>query len=673
MKSSNSNAIAPALRAYEAGRFGEAEQLLRQLPPREREQAAGQYLLGMVAVRTGRAGEAVPLLRRAAEAEPGNPVFRANLAIALKATGDLQSAARELTQAVGIKPDYATGLLNLGIIQLELDQPAAAQDSFERAAGIAPDTAAAHFGLGNARRALGQVESAAESYRAALRLQPDHVEALSNLGNLLAEIGDWDGAMAAFDRACELRPADTRLALNRAAKLEQAGRGQEAVTALDRLLSRQPESEEILLARLRAAWRMADTAGANETLGRLRALPGASARTWAEVGYVLESQHRLEEARGAVQRSFALAAGNAAAVLVQARIDRRSGDLAAARRGFEAVLEREESAEAANDLGQVLDEMGETDAAMASFRRGKRAFGTRADVRRCRPDSYVALVRAVRAYVEQADVAAWKGFAQGDGRAAPIFFVGFPRSGTTLMERILAGHPDIVTAEEQPFLSSLRGNAVRLSAARSPYPACLDDLSPAAILELRWAYWASVERYAGAIGQGRRFLDKLPLNIVHLVLARRIFPDARVLVALRDPRDVVLSCFMQAFQPNDAMANFLSLEGAAGLYGEVMNLWLMSRSRLELGYREYRYEDLVASPQATVRGIVEFLDLEWRDSLLEHGARAGDRLVRTPSYDAVTRPLNDRAIGRWRRYNEYLKPIAPVLVPFVTAFGYPEA
>lgn len=663
--------LAAALREYQAGRAKEAERMVRRMSRREQEQSGAQYLLGMIALQASRASEAVQSLRRAVAAEPANHVFRSSLAIALRGSGELKEALRELERAIELKPDYVTGLTNLGVMQLEVGQAEAASGSYQRAVSLAPTNVAARFGLGNVHREAGRAGMAAECYRAVIRLDPGHVEAHNNLGNALAAAEDWEGALAALARACELRPADVRLRLNHAAKLEAVGRRQDAIAVLDRTLAAAPENEEALIARLRAAWRMADATAANALIERLQRGSGNTARTWAEIAYLLEAQHRLADARAAVERALAIDPASADALLVQAKIDRRSGDLAAARRNYEAVLARAEMSEAANELGQLHDELGEADAAMAMFKRAKAAYGAQPDAKRSNPRAYLDLVRDIRAYIELADIAHWPSEVNGDERPAPIFFVGFPRSGTTLMEQMLASHPAIITTEEQPLLAALRSSTARLSPSHSPYPRSLEDLPAAALVQLRARYWAGVDRRAGGATGNRRFVDKLPLNIAHLALVRRVFPDAPVLVALRDPRDVVLSCYMQAFQPNDAMANFLTLEGAARLYVEVMALWRVYRARLGLDIHQYRYEDLIAAPRDVLDGIVAFLKIEWSDAMLNHSSRAPPTLVRTPSYQGVARPLNDRAVGRWRRYRRYLKGIEALLAPYVAEFGYP--
>jgi hypothetical protein len=145
-----------------------------------------------------------------------------------------------------------------------------------------------------------------------------------------------------------------------------------------------------------------------------------------------------------------------------------------------------------------------------------------------------------------------------------------------------------------------------------------------------------------------------------------------VLVALRDPRDACLSCFMQRFQFSDAMANFLDLESTATAYEAVMALWLHYREALSAPWREYRYEDLVADFRGTLEGVLAFIGLAWHDDVLAYGERAKEQVITTPSYRQVTRAIDPRAAGRWRRYRDELAPVLPRLRPLVRALGYGE-
>jgi len=220
---------------------------------------------------------------------------------------------------------------------------------------------------------------------------------------------------------------------------------------------------------------------------------------------------------------------------------------------------------------------------------------------------------------------------------------------------MLARHPAIVGVAEQPILRVLARRVEQLSGERRPYPDGLASLPPEAAAELRREYWRAVDR-AGGISEGTRLLDRLALNIVYLPLVRRVFPEAKVLVALRDPRDVVLSCFMQIYRPTDSVANFNDIESAARLYEEAMELWFALREHAGLDCLECHYEDVIGDPRAALTRVVAHLGVGWDECVLDSGAEE---------------PLHGRAIGRWRRYRDELVPVLPRLARFVAALGYP--
>ena len=227
-----------------------------------------------------------------------------------------------------------------------------------------------------------------------------------------------------------------------------------------------------------------------------------------------------------------------------------------------------------------------------------------------------------------------------------FFFVGFPRSGTTLVEQILVSHPAVDTSAEADLLASTMDQLRAISGSNLAYPKVLASLTAQQIDALREHYWMQ----SNDLGRqpSRRWVDKLPLNIAHLGFVRWLFPDAKILVALRDPRDVVVSCFMQSFRPNAAMAHFSAIESATDLYIVVMDLWLHFRDGLGADWMEYRYEDLIAEPEPVIRKILAHLDLDWADDVLDHTKQARSRRIATPSYVDVMQPINARAIGRWR-------------------------
>ncbi len=250
-----------------------------------------------------------------------------------------------------------------------------------------------------------------------------------------------------------------------------------------------------------------------------------------------------------------------------------------------------------------------------------------------------------------------------------LFLLGFPRSGTTLAESLLVSQPGVTATEEDQYLHHmLTGIPERLGAQRT-YPECLELLSAEDLSALRDEYWRAQRYYFEIDSATVLHVDKSPLNLIHLGAIRRLFPDAAVVVAIRDPRDVVLSCQMQSFHDGQAVLHH-SLQSSARVYAATMRLWRRCRACLDLAWCELRYESLIEDPESRVREILSMLDLGMDLQAFRRRDSRPARAIRTPSADAARAETHPRAVGRWRYYEDYLKPVMTELDPFVSAFGY---
>ncbi len=248
-----------------------------------------------------------------------------------------------------------------------------------------------------------------------------------------------------------------------------------------------------------------------------------------------------------------------------------------------------------------------------------------------------------------------------------MFLVGFPRSGTTLLEQVLAAHPAVEAMEEHPCLADSATAFFGSDAALDRLAALTgDELAP-----WREAYWRRVAE-AGAAPSKAVFIDKMPLNLVFLPLIAKLFPSAKILLALRDPRDVVLSCLRRRFAMNAGMYEFTTLQSTAAYYEAVMTLAQVYRQTLALDICETRHEDLVGDFDTEARRLCDFLGIEFRGEMRGFAGRARAQNIDTPSSAQVARGLSTAGLAQWRRYREQLSPILPVLAPFVARFGYPE-
>ncbi len=246
----------------------------------------------------------------------------------------------------------------------------------------------------------------------------------------------------------------------------------------------------------------------------------------------------------------------------------------------------------------------------------------------------------------------------------PAFLLGVPRSGTTLLDTLLMGHPSIRVIEEKEILR--RAGQIAGPISRLP------DAQESALAEARHAYLEELTGYVGA-DFGGKAIDKNPFNMVLAPLIDVLFRGARIIFAVRHPCDVVLSGFMQSYVPNIGMASFMDLADGADLYDAAMTVWMRSTELLPLNAHTVAYEELVENPAAQLHAVTDFLGLSWDDRVMNHRitAKARGPLTNT-SYDQVTEALTSAAVGRWRRYEKQLEPVLPILLPWAKRLGYQD-
>jgi hypothetical protein len=247
-----------------------------------------------------------------------------------------------------------------------------------------------------------------------------------------------------------------------------------------------------------------------------------------------------------------------------------------------------------------------------------------------------------------------------DGSA---FVMGFPRSGTTLLQQRLQAHPGVATLDELPLVDAAVGDAAPgANLAEATERATEPNVAQA----IREGWWRRVNtRLPPRDGV---VIDKLPLNLLRVELLANAFPASPMIVVLRDPRDAVLSACLQDFELNAATAQCATLERCADLYARAFGRWLQVREHLPQAL-EVRYEALVNDPETTLRAVLTHLGLPWDPAVL---APVPARTVNTPSYRDVQAPIYARSVGRWRAFEAQLAPVLPTLAPFVEAFGYPR-
>jgi Tfp pilus assembly protein PilF len=256
------------------------------------------------------------------------------------------------------------------------------------------------------------------------------------------------------------------------------------------------------------------------------------------------------------------------------------------------------------------------------------------------------------------------------GRFQIAFLGGHPRSGTTLLEQILGAHPGILGFDEPVAFVQEIARHIPLPPSGEAQLQSLDTLDPGRREQLRQCYITSLLREVPDTPKARLLLDKNPSPTMWLPLWLRIFPELKVIIALRDPRDVIISCFFLNIQLNETNANFLSLERTAKHYDDLMGIWLRMRDLGGFDWIETRYEDVVNDLEQEGRKVTSFLDQEWHPDQAQYQEAARKKFLFAPTYHDVTKPIYRGAMGRWKNYSVALESVQAQLAPYCKAFGY---
>ena len=602
----------------------------------------------------GKFSKAEKLYRKALKLSPNNfDVLQSMGAIALQ-NKNYPQAIKFLESAFDLQPEIPGLLSNLGIAHKNSGHKKKAWYFFERTINIDNNFGPAFYNLALLQIDNGNLEQALITLNEAERCRPGHIPTLSEMAQTLARTGHLNEAINYFRHALHLDPesksnSEPNSKSNKAQLLFGLGtthqlnqQYQEAINIFREAISCQTDFHD-------ARSKLADT---------------------------LESINQTDEAWAEAEKVLSSNPNHPAGNLILARLERRKGELSNAKQRLQKILGIIEGSIENNDinagifteLGITLDRLGEYDSAFYAFEKANQIMADLPSTQAISTNQVYRVIENNRDWINQRNKSPDP--TERDKYLSPIFLAGFPRSGTTLTEQILATHDKVTTGDELPVLNHMTISLSSILGKNTEYPVCLDSLDEDDVNKLRQYYWTQMTTALGDNIFDGIFIDKMPLNIIHLGLVERIFPDARVIVALRDPRDVCLSCFMQLFHLNESMVQFLDITSTTKYYAEVMGLWLKYRDKLKLRWIESRYEDIVSDFDQSTHKLSEFLGLDENKSMANFHQQAANRAISTPSYQDVSTPIYQRAMGRWQHYQKHLEPAINELAPYIKAFGY---
>ncbi|HWE45937.1 MAG TPA: sulfotransferase [Caulobacteraceae bacterium] len=527
---------------------------------------------------------------------------------------------------------------------------------------------------------LAQIDAAARSgdMATAARLAGDAIGANIThplpyvvLAHVHQSSGRLDEAASLLARAVKIEPNDPHLATRLGGCLDAARRPKEALGAYDLALAKNAKFAPALEGKARVL--MAEGRGDEARALFEAAIDSDPKYLAARMGLAHLAAERGDwpSAKAAAKDALAVQPNFPEALWLLAQAAMVEDDPRAAESVLRGLLADPrltpfQRADTRLELGDALHAQARWREAFAAYVEGKSAQHALYAQRARSRERETARALRLAAWIDESGPESWSiDQRSNDPCRTHVFLIGFPRSGTTLLEQALAGHTDVVTLEEWPTLTNA-------AAGLYDEPRGIDALPAMDSQDLkarRRKYWDTV-REATLDTKDRVFVDKQPGGGLHLALIRRLFPRAKIVFAVRDPRDVVLSCLRHSFQMNALTYEFTTLEGTADCYDAFMRVGDAARRRLGLDWFDLKHEDLVADFEGRLRALCDFLALDWHAALTEVAATAQSRAVRTPSGPQVRAGLTDTGVGRWRDYEKEMRPVLDKLAPWVERFGY---
>ncbi len=568
------------------------------------------------------------------------------IALQLRDEGD---AERLLRRQLAVTPADAAARSNLATLLAGQDRKGEALSVLE---GHAGSPRAVHL-LAYLLQEEGRAAEAVPLYRQLLTARPGEFELWNNLGNALRTTGEAEAAREAFQRAVNCG-GGPEVFLNLSELLMRQDNRSGRLQTMEEARRRFPDHEAVAL---EYGLSLAAADQAESAVEVLRPLARAEDRVGpahVELGLLYENLNRLDDLRALIADAERRGLNEPELNFLRAWLLRREDRFAEAEALAARVPDTISALRRAQLKAEIADRLGKADEAFALY------CEMNQEVEANHPPPEGPTYRQTIEQRTAAMSAPPPVELPEDGMPDPVFIVGFPRSGTTLLDTFLSGFPELAVFEEARMLAE----------AAVAFPGLEESADAAALAAARADYFARAAAQ-GLPLEGRWLVDKNPLHMAQMPLIHRLFPDARIVLIERHPCDVVLSCFMANFTPNFAMRSFTDLHEAARTYDSVFNCWERARQLLPLTVETIRYETMIEDAEAVIRRLAGFLGLDWRASVLDHRASAAKRgPVRTASYAQIGQPLYTRAVGRWRRYEDKLAPVLPLLEPWLKRLGY---
>ena len=597
-------------------------------------------ILGAANKGLGRVEEASKAFMKVVKLNPTYADGYNNLGVTLQEQGKFEGALVAYKKAISIKPNYAEAYNNLGNTLLEQGEPAGAISSYKKAISIDSNYAEANYNMGFALSSINKPEEAIVAYNNAISMKPNYSEAYCNLGNAYKEIGKLNEAIDFYRNAISINPKYAQVYNNLGKVFQEQDKLELAMEAYKKATSLKLEYSE--------AW--TNGAEALEKWNKLDELDDWLKQAHknfkivpSDISY-FQSKFlwRIKERKEALKLISTIN-------LKTVSENRKQGFLNLKAKCFESS----QNFSKAYDCFLEMNLLAKKSNTYLNSNSDKFFANTKNQLEQLK----LKLTSRETDSVDNGET------------ISPIFLVGFPRSGTTLMDTILRSHSKIEVLEEKPTVVAAKA-AIRKNGYNEIHNKVFSiDI----ISEARSSYIKEFRKHIKSSDTNSVYIDKLPLNLIEVPLINQLFPSAKFILALRHPFDTILSCWMQDFEINAAMANMVDLDRIVDLYCIAMETFKICRSEYNLNVHTIRYEDLLEDLKGESSALLTFMDLTWETKMEDYRATALKRgRINTPSYSQVSQPIYKEAKYRWVNYKEYLEKYSDQIEPWIQEFGYVE-
>ena len=545
-------------------------------------------------------------------------------------------------------------------------------------------------------------------YEKIIQIHPENFEANSNLGTIFAQNNNLDKAIKLWEKAIEINPNDYGVHNNLGLTYVRIGKNNKAIKYLEKAIKLNPNDSNSFSNLGFALNQLGEHEKAKKNLLKSISINPNNYMAHYNLGNLYKRFNEIEKSEKCYKVALKIAPKFLNSYINLMNLYERSnqdlklneiinkseehikneptielfkGNLLYRSKKYSEVIKKLETIKFTNQLnmdGMVkegsrtitlaksYDQLDRTDKAFEYFKISNEInFNLNKD--NINKNKIINIINEKIKYFEKQKISEWPVTKINNLKNDPIFLIGFPRSGTTLLDAILRSHPSVEVIEEKPIIDEF---IIQLHNKTKSNFDTLKTVDENLLIEMKNVYFENRKKFVKE-NNNKIYIDKMPLNIIYAAEIVRIFPNAKFILAIRHPCDCVLSCFMQNFVLNDSMANFLNLNDSAKFYDIVMSLWDKYLNIFSINYHTVKYEKVVSNFDDSIKELLNFLNLPWSDNVNEFYKTAKNRgIISTPSYNQINQPIYSKSVGRWKKYEKQLSEILPILKPWIKKYGY---